>query len=97
MVSLTPDSIKEFFILSKCKTKAAYSTRLKKQQYKLDLKKLGKEFKTIITTPVVIVLKIEDVEITVHNYGEVLFRNCEDTDKMQRIAELIYSKGLVSK
>ena len=85
------------FSLAKCKTKAAYSTRLKFQKYRLDLKKLAKEFKIVIETPVVIVLKIDDVELTVHNYGELLFRNCDDIDKMQVIAEQVYSIGLIEK
>ena len=90
---------KELFIFSKCKTKAAYSTRLRKQQYKLDLKKLAavKEFELIMETPVVLVLKVDGVELTVHNYGEILFRNCEDSDKLIAIAEKIYECALVEK
>ena len=89
--------IKELFILSKCKTKAAYSSRLKDQHYKLDLKILAKEFDVIIETPVVIVIKVENIELTVHNFGELLFRNTTDLDKMQEIAEQIYSVALKRK
>lgn len=90
---------KELFIISKCKTKAAYSARLRKQQFKLDLKKLAaeKEFELIMETPVVLVLKVDNIELTAHNYGELLFRNCEDTEKLITIAEKVYKVGLVQK
>ena len=81
--------IKELFILSKCKTKAAYSTRLKHQHYKLDIKKLAKIFEVIIETPVVIVIKVDNIELTAHNYGELLFRNTTDMNLMQEIAEKV--------
>ena len=89
--------IKDFFILSKCKTKAAFSTRLKKQQYKLDLKALIKEFEVVIETSVVVVIRVDGIELTAHNYGELLFRNCEDTDKLLKIAEKVYGIALVKK
>jgi hypothetical protein len=90
-------NIKELFILSKCKTKAAYSTRLKGQHYKLDLKLLAKEFEVIIETPVVIVIKVNSIVLTAHNFGELLFRNTDDLDLMQSIAEQVYEKGLKRK
>ena len=95
--SIIEKPIKELFILSRCKTKVAYSTRLKFQQYKLDLKKLATTFQTIIETPVVIVLKIDGIELTAHNFGELLFRGCEDLDRMQKIAQKVYEAGLVKK
>ncbi len=90
-------AIKELFILSKCKTKVAYSARLKSQQHKLDLKKLCREFEVVMETPVVIVLKIQGIELTAHNFGELLFRNCTDLDLMQEIAEKVYAVGLIKK
>ncbi|MAG60729.1 hypothetical protein CL619_02975 [archaeon] len=90
-------TIKELFILSKCKTKAAYSTRLKFQQYKLDLKKLVKEFEVIMETPIVLVIKVDDIELTAHNFGELLFRGCDNLELMQKIAEKVYQIGLVEK
>lgn len=89
--------IKELFILSKCKTKVAYSTRLKYQQYQLDLKLLAKKFEVVIETPVVLVIKVGGVELTAHNFGELLFRNCDNLDKMQYIAEKVYAVGLEEK
>ena len=80
------------FILEKCKTKAAYSAKLKKQQH-LDLQKIKQKFEIILETPILLVAKVEGVEIIVHGYGELLFKNCQDQNLMKRIAEKIYAVG----
>ena len=81
------------FTLEKCKTKASYSAKLKKQQ-KLDLQKIKKAFEVLLETPILLVVKAEGVEVIVHGYGELLFKNCEDIELMRRIAERIYEAGL---
>ena len=52
------------------------------------------EFETILETPILLVIKTEGLEIIVHVYGELLFKRCEDTDLMRKIAEKIYAVGL---
>jgi hypothetical protein len=86
-------NIKEKFILSKCKTKAAYSARLKSPT-KLNLDKIKTRYKTVMETKILLVLKIDNIEIICHNYGELLFKNCDDMNKMEKIAVEIYSLGL---
>lgn len=81
------------FILEKCKTKAAYSAKLKKQQ-KLDLSRIKKEFEVALETPILLVVKVEGVEVIVHGYGELLFKKCEDVGLMRKIAEKVYEAGL---
>ncbi len=81
------------FILEKCKTKAAYSAKLKKQQ-KLDLSRIKKKFEVALETPILLVVKVEGVEVIVHGYGELLFKKCEEKELMERIAERIYAVGL---
>ena len=81
------------FNLEKCKTKAAYSTKLKKQQH-LDLQKIKRKFETVLETPILLVLKVDGVEVVVHGYGELLFKKCDDVDLMRKIAEMIYGAGL---
>ena len=81
------------FTLEKCKTKAAYSTKLKRQQH-LDLQKIKQKFETVLETPILLVLKVEEVEVIVHGYGELLFKKCEDVVLMRKIAERIYEVGL---
>jgi len=81
------------FTLEKCKTKAAYSAKLKKQQ-KLDLQKIKKTFEIVLETPILLVVKVGGVEVIVHGYGELLFKDCQETDLMRKIAERIYSAGL---
>ena len=81
------------FTLEKCKTKAAHSAKLKRQQ-QLDLQKIKNRFETILETPILLVLKVEDIEVIVHGYGELLFKNCQDQDLMRKIAAMIYEAGL---
>lgn len=81
------------FTLEKCKTRTAYSAKLKKQQ-RLDLQKIREKFETVLETPILLVVKTEGVEIIVHGYGELLFKKCEDVDLMRKIAEKIYGAGL---
>ena len=81
------------FTVEKCKTKAAYSAKLKKQRH-LDLQKIKNKFIVVLETPILLVLKVEGVEIIVHGYGELLFKSCEDQELMRNIAEKVYAAGL---
>lgn len=81
------------FTIEKCRTKAAYSTKLKRPQL-LNLQKIKQKFELVLETPLLLVIKIEGVEIIVHGYGELFFKNCEDKELMKRIAEGIYGAGL---
>lgn len=81
------------FTVEKCKTKAAYSAKLKKQQ-QLDLQKIRKNFETILETQILLVLQVEGVEVIVHGYGELLFKNCQNVELMRKITERIYEVGL---
>ena len=74
------------FYHRKCKTKAAYSAKLKRQQ-KLDLGKIKDKFPVILETPVLLVITVEGIEIVVRGYGELLFKNCADVDLMESIAK----------
>ncbi len=66
-----------------------YSAKLKRPA-KLDLQKVKKRFEVILETPILLVIKKEGVEITIHGYGELLFRNCSNTELMEKIAKEIY-------
>lgn len=81
------------FTLEKCKTKAAYSAKLPTNT-KLDLAAIKKKYEVILETPVLLVVKVEDIEIIVHGYGELLFKECEDVKWMKKVAEEIYEVGL---
>ncbi|MBU0461360.1 MAG: hypothetical protein KJ574_02110 [Nanoarchaeota archaeon] len=76
------------FTISKCKTKAVMSVKPKKNM-QLNLDKIRKNFKVILDTPILLVIKEED-EIIVHGYGELLFKTFTDEKKIERIAKKIY-------
>lgn len=85
--------MKTEFTLTKCKSKAAYQTKLKKQS-KLDLDKVKKQFKVILETPILLVIKSEGIEIIVHGFGDLLFKKCDDLELIRKIAENVYDVGL---
>ena len=81
------------FTLERCKTKAAYSAKLP-QRVKLDLAAIKKKFNVILDTKILLVIKEQDVEVVVHGYGELLFKECSDVKLMEKIAKKVYSIGL---
>lgn len=83
------------FIFGKCKTRAGYSAKLQKRG-KLDLKKIKEEFETILETPILLVIKVEGLEIVVHGYGELLFKNgtSEQVELMEKVAGKVYGVGM---
>ena len=83
------------FTLEKCKTRAGYSAKLPSSR-KLNLVKIKKEFKTILETPILLVIKERGLEIVVHGYGELLFKNgtAEQLEVMRKVAEKVYEVGL---
>lgn len=81
------------FSLNKCKTKAAHSAKLM-QKGKLDLEKVKNSFEVVMETPILLVIKTEAGEVIVHSHGEILFKKCENTELMEKIAEEIYEVGL---
>jgi len=83
------------FTLGKCKTRAAFSAKLK-QKGTLDLEKIKKYFTVLLETPILIVIKEEGMEIIVHGHGELLFKNGADLSLMEKTAENIYEVGLKS-
>ena len=81
------------FTLGKCKTRAAYSAKLRKQGV-LDLKRVAKKFTVVLETPIVLVISVSNVEVIVHQYGELVFKKCEDMELMEKIAKEIYERGM---
>jgi len=81
------------FSLAKCKTKAAFSAKLKNKK-KLNLAKIKKKYEVLLETPILLVIKINNIEIIVHSYGELMFKKCNDTEWMEKTAEEIYEVGL---
>ena len=82
-------AIKKFDI-KLCKTKGAYSVKFNKK-IDIDFKKL-KGYKTIIETPILIVLNVDNEEVIVHKYGEIIFKKLKDEKKIIKIANEIFNK-----
>lgn len=80
------------FTLGKCKTRAAYSAKLRKQGV-LDLKRIARKFIVVLETPIVLVITVSGIEVIVHQYGELVFKKCEDMELMERIASEVYEMG----
>ncbi len=83
------------FTIEKCKTRAGYSAKLPSSR-KLNLARIKKEFEIVLETPILLVIREQGLEIVVHGYGELLFKNGkeEDTGAMRKVAARVYEKGL---
>lgn len=81
------------FTISKCTTRAGYSAKPSKNIH-LNLTTLKQHFNTIVETPIVLVIKENETEIIVHEFGEILFKTMTDEKKMHTIAKKIYEVGL---
>ncbi|MBT5022420.1 HesA/MoeB/ThiF family protein [Candidatus Woesearchaeota archaeon] len=79
------------FTIQKCKTKAGWSAK-PKQNLKLNLDAIKQKYETIMDTPILLVIDCEG-EIIVHNYGEILFKELKDEEKMKKIVAEIYDTG----
>jgi molybdopterin-synthase adenylyltransferase len=77
------------YTLAKCKTRAAYSAKPKRNM-KLNLGKVKKSFEIVLDTPIVVVIKEQNVEIIVHNHGELIFKNSDNQELMNQLARKIY-------
>ncbi|PIZ50737.1 hypothetical protein COY27_05995 [Candidatus Woesearchaeota archaeon CG_4_10_14_0_2_um_filter_33_13] len=81
------------FSLAKCKTRAAFSTKLL-QKGKINLSKIKVKFKVLLETPILLVVDSEAGEIIIHSHGELLFKNCKDVVLIEKTAKTIYDIGL---
>lgn len=74
-----------------CKTKGSYEVKPKKN-LKLDLDNIKKRFKTIVDTPILLVIEKEG-GIIVHSHGKLVFKDLKDEKKIREIADEIYGKA----
>lgn len=81
------------YTIKPCKTKAAFSVK-PKDKLKLNFEKLKQHFETILDNPIALVLKIDQEEVVVHNYGDLLFKTLKNAEKITEIADKIYEVGL---
>ena len=81
------------FSIAKCKTKAGYTAKLRTQGI-LNLQMIKQQFETVLQTQILLALKIYDVEVIVHTYGELFFKNCADVALMEKIAQKAYEVGM---
>jgi hypothetical protein len=81
------------FSLGKCKTKAAYSAKLK-QKGILNLKKVSEKYEVLMNSPILVLIKVDNFEIIVHKHGEIFFKNCDNYPFMENLAKEIYNTCL---
>lgn len=83
------------FSFGKCKTRAGYSAKLLMKGV-LDLSKIKKSFTVVLETPILLVIQERKLEIIVHKYGELIFKNgtAEQVELMELVTEKVYRVGL---
>lgn len=81
------------FRVEKCKDKVVYSAKLDSPD-RLNLKEISRKFKTLQKTPILLLIEVDGCEIIVHRHGELMFKDCNDKDKIRNISKKIYATGL---
>ncbi|MBI2666189.1 hypothetical protein HYX13_01105 [Candidatus Woesearchaeota archaeon] len=83
------------FTFGKCTTRAGFSAKLQ-QKGRLNLQKIKEKFEVVLETPILLVVREQELEVIVHQYGELLFKNGtqEKFSLMEDIVKRIYETGL---
>ncbi len=84
---------KEGYTIEYCDSKATMSAK-PKEDMNLNLEKIKETFNVKADAGIVTVIELDDEEVVVHDYGELLFKTEDDEDKLREIADKIYEKGL---
>ena len=77
------------FTVKPCKEKGGMSAKPLKN-IRINLDKIRSNFKVVMDTPVLVVIETDDHQVIVHNYGELIFKDLTEEDKIRQIAEKIY-------
>ena len=80
------------FEIKECKTKSSFVAKPKKR-ISLNIKKITKKFEVIEDAGIIAVIRIDNEEIVVNNYGELIFKTNKDIEKIRKIAKEIYTTG----
>ena len=81
------------FEIAPCKKKGGISAKPKKQ-IKLNLDKIKNKYEVLLDTPILIVVKHEDVgEVVIHSYGEMIFKDSRNKEKIEEFANGIFENN----
>ncbi|OVE74679.1 hypothetical protein BVX95_01490, partial [archaeon D22] len=78
------------FEIKECETKAMYRVKLKERKH-LDMSKL-QDFEVVMDGGMIVIVSIDGHEVIVHDYGELIFKELKDTEKIREVSQTIYGK-----
>jgi len=79
-------------IIRRCSTRGAFEA-IPDKAINLDLEKIRNKYKSIADLPILIIIKIEEYEITCYKNGKLVIRNCDTKEEANRITNEIYEAG----
>lgn len=77
----------KMFIIKKCSTKGAFEVVSDK---KFNFDKVKKKFEIIADTPVILLVKVKDCDISCFKTGKLLIKGCKSKEKAEKIAKEFY-------
>ena len=81
------------FDVGPCKAKGGISVK-PKNQIKLDLNKIKTKYEVLLDTQILIVIKHKELgEIVIHSYGEMIFKDSKDENKIKEFANGIFKNN----
>lgn len=78
-------------IIRRCKTKGALEV-IPERQTQLNLKNIKSKFETVADLPILVIIKINNSQITCYKNGKLIVRDCDEKEA-EKIAEEIYKVG----
>ena len=76
-------------IIRKCRTKGALEA-IPERNIQMNLNKIKSKFDVIADLPILVIIKINNYNITCYKNGKLVIRNCTEVKEANKIAEEIY-------
>ncbi len=80
-------------IIRRCSTRGAFEA-IPDKVITLKLEKIKNKYKIIADLPILIIIKINNYEITCYKNGKLVIRNCDIKEEAEKIANEIYGIGI---
>ena len=79
-------------IIRRCKTKGAFEA-IPERNMNLNLEKIKSKFEKIADLPILVIVKINNAEITCYKNGKLIIKNCEIKEEAEKLANKIYESA----
>ena len=76
-------------IIRRCKTRGAFES-IPEKNIQLNLDKIKIKYKPSVDLPILIMIRVDDSDVTCYKNGKLLIRDCDTEEEAKKVAEKIY-------